>query len=89
MFLYNCFSVREQLEFLENRKKQYLKAAIKAKRENNLEQAKTYLRTAKGLDLKIEQAKSGKTVDISKVSRTVNILLVYHILGHLSAHFSL
>uniref|UniRef100_A0A8C3TQ73 Coiled-coil and C2 domain containing 1B n=1 Tax=Catharus ustulatus TaxID=91951 RepID=A0A8C3TQ73_CATUS len=67
MFLYNCFSVREQLEFLESRKKQYLKAAIKAKRENNLEQAKTYLRTAKGLDLKIEQAKSGKTVDISKL----------------------
>ncbi|NWT19356.1 C2D1B protein, partial [Vireo altiloquus] len=57
----------EQLEFLENRKKQYLKAAIKAKRENNLEQAKMYLRTAKGLDLKIEQAKSGKTVDISKL----------------------
>ncbi|NXO23741.1 C2D1B protein, partial [Cisticola juncidis] len=60
-------AVREQLEFLENRKKQYLKAAIKAKRENNLEQAKTYLRTAKGLDLKIGQAKSGKTVDISKL----------------------
>ncbi|NWV74937.1 C2D1B protein, partial [Dasyornis broadbenti] len=60
-------AVREQLEFLENRKKQYVKAAIKAKRENNLEQAKTYLRTAKGLDLKIEQAKSGKTVDISKL----------------------
>ncbi|NWZ84845.1 C2D1B protein, partial [Poecile atricapillus] len=58
---------QDQLEFLENRKKQYLKAAIKAKRENNLEQAKTYLRTAKGLDLKIEQAKSGKTVDISKL----------------------
>ncbi|NXN80222.1 C2D1B protein, partial [Bombycilla garrulus] len=60
-------AVREQLEFLENRKKQYMKAAIKAKRENNLAQAKTYLRTAKGLDLKIEQAKSGKTVDISKL----------------------
>ncbi|XP_064521297.1 coiled-coil and C2 domain-containing protein 1B [Pseudopipra pipra] len=60
-------AVREQLEFLENRKKQYLKAAIKAKRENNLEQAKTYLRTAKGLDLKIEQAKRGKPVDISKL----------------------
>ncbi|NXY61666.1 C2D1B protein, partial [Callaeas wilsoni] len=60
-------AAREQLEFLENRKKLYLKAAIKAKRENNLEQAKTYLRTAKGLDLKIEQAKSGKTVDISKL----------------------
>ncbi|NXD77257.1 C2D1B protein, partial [Halcyon senegalensis] len=58
---------REQLEFLENRKKQYLKAAIKAKKENNLEQAKMYLRTAKSFDLKIEQAKHGKPVDISKL----------------------
>ncbi|XP_076196321.1 coiled-coil and C2 domain-containing protein 1B [Aptenodytes patagonicus] len=58
---------REQLEFLENRKKQYMKAAIKAKKENNLEQAKMYLRTAKSFDLKIEQAKCGKPVDISKL----------------------
>ncbi|CAM4712858.1 coiled-coil and C2 domain-containing protein 1B isoform X1 [Lepidochelys kempii] len=57
----------EQLEFLENRKKQYLKAAIKAKQKNDLEQAKLYLKTAKNLDLKIEQAKSGKSVDISKL----------------------
>ncbi|XP_043347300.1 coiled-coil and C2 domain-containing protein 1B isoform X3 [Dermochelys coriacea] len=56
----------EQLEFLENRKKQYLKAAIKAKQKNDLEQAKLYLRTAKNLDPKIELAKSGKSVDISK-----------------------
>ncbi|KAM9378889.1 coiled-coil and C2 domain-containing protein 1B [Phaethornis superciliosus] len=60
-------AVREQLEFLENRKKQYVKAAIKAKKENNLEQAKMYLRTAKSFDVKIEQAKSGKLVDISKL----------------------
>uniref|UniRef100_A0A8D0F4X9 Coiled-coil and C2 domain containing 1B n=1 Tax=Strix occidentalis caurina TaxID=311401 RepID=A0A8D0F4X9_STROC len=66
-FLYNCFSAREQLEFLENRKKQYMKAAVKAKKENNLEQAKMYLRTAKSFDLKIEQAKCGKPVDISKL----------------------
>ncbi|KFQ32450.1 Coiled-coil and C2 domain-containing protein 1B, partial [Mesitornis unicolor] len=58
---------QEQLEFLENRKKQYVKAAIKAKKENNLEQAKMYLRTAKSFDLKIEQAKRGKPVDISKL----------------------
>ncbi|NWI68808.1 C2D1B protein, partial [Todus mexicanus] len=57
----------EQLEFLETRKKQYLKAAVKAKKENNLEQAKMYLRTAKSFDLKIEQAKRGKPVDISKL----------------------
>ncbi|NXV32395.1 C2D1B protein, partial [Rissa tridactyla] len=58
---------REQLEFLENRKKQYMKAAVKAKKENNLEQAKMYLRTAKSFDPKIEQAKCGKPVDISKL----------------------
>ncbi|NXL11203.1 C2D1B protein, partial [Mesembrinibis cayennensis] len=57
----------EHLEFLENRKKQYMKAAVKAKKENNLEQAKMYLRTAKSFDLKIEQAKCGKPVDISKL----------------------
>ncbi|NXC16532.1 C2D1B protein, partial [Corythaeola cristata] len=57
----------EHLEFLENRKKQYVKAAIKAKKENNLEQAKMYLRTAKSFDPKIEQAKCGKPVDISKL----------------------
>ncbi|KAM4654837.1 coiled-coil and C2 domain-containing protein 1B [Amazona ochrocephala] len=60
-------AVREQLEFLENRKKQYIRAAIKAKKENNLEQAKMYLRTAKGFDIKIQQAKCGKPVDISKL----------------------
>ncbi|NXK74745.1 C2D1B protein, partial [Amazona guildingii] len=59
--------LREQLEFLENRKKQYIRAAIKAKKENNLEQAKMYLRTAKGFDIKIQQAKCGKPVDISKL----------------------
>ncbi|KAM6414865.1 coiled-coil and C2 domain-containing protein 1B [Rhynochetos jubatus] len=60
-------AAREQLEFLENRKKQYVKAAVKAKKENNLEQAKIYLRTAKSFDPKIEQAKCGKPVDISKL----------------------
>ncbi|XP_010138825.1 PREDICTED: coiled-coil and C2 domain-containing protein 1B [Buceros rhinoceros silvestris] len=60
-------AAREQLEFLENRKKQYMKAALKAKKENNLEQAKMYLRTAKSFDPKIEQARCGKPVDISKL----------------------
>ncbi|XP_074953719.1 coiled-coil and C2 domain-containing protein 1B [Phalacrocorax aristotelis] len=60
-------AAKERLEFLENRKKQYMKAAVKAKKENNLEQAKVYLRTAKSFDPKIEQAKCGKPVDISKL----------------------
>lgn len=53
-----------------------MKAAIKAKQQNDLEQARQYLRTAKNFDPQIELAKSGKSVDISKVSRdyTQNIL---------------
>ncbi|NXN07170.1 C2D1B protein, partial [Indicator maculatus] len=60
-------SPEPQLEILENRKKQYMKAAVKAKKENNLAQAKMYLRTAKSLDLRIEQARCGKPVDLSKL----------------------
>ncbi|XP_067996700.1 coiled-coil and C2 domain-containing protein 1B [Melanerpes formicivorus] len=60
-------AAKEQLEILESRKKQYMKAAVKAKKENNLEQAKMYLRTAKSLDLRIEQARCGKHVDLSKL----------------------
>lgn len=58
----------QQLEFLENRKKQYLKAALQAKQKNDVEQAKVLLRTAKGFEPMIEAARSGKPVDISKVS---------------------
>ncbi|XP_069088771.1 coiled-coil and C2 domain-containing protein 1B [Pleurodeles waltl] len=60
-------AAREQLEFLENRKKQYLKAAVQAKQKNDLEQAKLYLKTAKSFDPNIELVKSGKSVDISKL----------------------
>lgn len=62
----------QQLEFLENRKKQYLKAALQAKQKNDLEQAKVFLRTAKGFEPMIEAARSGKPVDISKVSTRRN-----------------
>ncbi|XP_050982542.1 coiled-coil and C2 domain-containing protein 1B isoform X2 [Labeo rohita] len=60
-------TAQQQLEFLEGRKKQYMKAALQAKQKNDLEQAKTLLRAAKGLDPLIEAARSGKTVDVSKV----------------------
>lgn len=58
----------EQLEFLENRKKQYLRAALQAKQKNELELAKSHLRTAKSFDAMMEAARSGKPVDTSKVS---------------------
>lgn len=60
-------AAREQLEFLENRKKQYLKAALQAKQKNDLEQAKLYLKTAKSFDPSIELVKSGKSIDISQL----------------------
>lgn len=70
-FKFCYFAARENIEFLESRKKQYLKAAVQAKKRNDLEQAKMYLRTAKSFDPKIELAKNGKLVDISKVSREI------------------
>ncbi|XP_061099090.1 coiled-coil and C2 domain-containing protein 1B isoform X2 [Conger conger] len=60
-------TAQQQVDFLEGRKKQYMKAALLAKQKNDMEQAKVFLRAAKGFDPMIEAAKSGKAVDISKV----------------------
>ncbi|XP_074545643.1 coiled-coil and C2 domain-containing protein 1B isoform X2 [Halichoeres trimaculatus] len=73
----------QQLEFLEGRKKQYMKAALQAKQKNDMEQAKTFLRTAKGFEPMIEAARSGKTVDISTVpsppgDEEDDFILVHH-----------
>uniref|UniRef100_A0A8C6LRW8 Coiled-coil and C2 domain-containing protein 1B n=1 Tax=Nothobranchius furzeri TaxID=105023 RepID=A0A8C6LRW8_NOTFU len=58
----------QQLELLESRKKQYMKAALQAKQKKEMEQAKVFLRTAKGLDPMIEAARNGKPVDIGTVT---------------------
>ncbi|XP_069794772.1 coiled-coil and C2 domain-containing protein 1B isoform X2 [Narcine bancroftii] len=58
---------QQQLELLQNRKKQYMKAALQAKQNENLEQAKHFIRTAKGLDPLIMAVQNGKSIDISKV----------------------
>ncbi|XP_073704319.1 coiled-coil and C2 domain-containing protein 1B [Garra rufa] len=76
-------TAQQQLEFLEGRKKQYMKAALQAKQKNDLEQAKTLLRAAKGLDPLIEAARSGNTVDVSKVpsppgDEDEDFILVHH-----------
>ncbi|XP_029308793.1 coiled-coil and C2 domain-containing protein 1B isoform X2 [Cottoperca gobio] len=73
----------QQLEFLEGRKKQYMKAALQAKQKNDMEQAKILLRTAKGFDPLIEAARSGRTVDISTVpsppgDEDDDFILVHH-----------
>uniref|UniRef100_A0A8C8DTP4 Coiled-coil and C2 domain containing 1B n=1 Tax=Oryzias sinensis TaxID=183150 RepID=A0A8C8DTP4_9TELE len=72
-----------QLEFLENRKKQFMKAALQAKQKNDMEQAKNLLRTAKGFDPMIEATRSGKSVDISTVpsppgDEEDDFILVHH-----------
>ncbi|XP_067220224.1 coiled-coil and C2 domain-containing protein 1B isoform X2 [Chanodichthys erythropterus] len=76
-------TAQQQLEFLEDRRKQYMKAALQAKQKNDLEQAKTFLRTAKCLDPMIEAARSGKTVDVSKLpsppgDEDEDFILVHH-----------
>ncbi|TDH05959.1 hypothetical protein EPR50_G00127960 [Perca flavescens] len=73
----------QQLEFLEGRKKMYMKAALQAKQKNDMEQAKIFLRTAKGFEPLIEAARSGKTVDISTVpsppgDEDDDFILVHH-----------
>lgn len=63
-------SVREQLSLLEARKRQYQRAALQAKRGQDLEQAKAHLRLAKCLEAQIIQVRAGRPVDLSKVSST-------------------
>ncbi|TST47716.1 Coiled-coil and C2 domain-containing protein 1B [Bagarius yarrelli] len=60
-------TVTEQMEELEARRKQYLKAALQAKQRNDLEQARVHLRTAKSLEVLISAARNGKHPDLSKV----------------------
>lgn len=61
-------SVREQLALLEARKLQYQRAALQAKRGQDLEQAKAHLRLAKCLEAQIIQVRAGRPVDLTKVS---------------------
>ncbi|XP_034063748.1 coiled-coil and C2 domain-containing protein 1B isoform X4 [Gymnodraco acuticeps] len=70
-------------EFLEGRKKQYMRAALQAKQKSDMDQAKTFLRTAKSLEPLIEAARSGRTVDISTVpsppgDEDEDFILVHH-----------
>ncbi|KAK5919877.1 hypothetical protein CgunFtcFv8_023738 [Champsocephalus gunnari] len=70
-------------EFLEGRKKQYMRAALQAKQKSDMDQAKTFMRTAKSLEPLIEAARSGRTVDISTVpsppgDEDEDFILVHH-----------
>ncbi|KAM4023103.1 coiled-coil and C2 domain-containing protein 1B [Anomaloglossus baeobatrachus] len=60
-------AAQEQMEFLENRRRQYRKAALQAKQNNDLELAKQHMRVAHVLQASIDKLKSGNPVDITKV----------------------
>ncbi|XP_075038193.1 coiled-coil and C2 domain-containing protein 1B [Mixophyes fleayi] len=60
-------AVREQLEFLENRRRQYRKSALQAKQKNDLELAKQHMRVVHALQASIDKVNSGTLVDIAKV----------------------
>ncbi|KAJ8011051.1 hypothetical protein DPEC_G00054170 [Dallia pectoralis] len=73
----------EQLDFMEGRRSQYMKAALQAKQKKDLDTARAMLRTAKGLENLIEAAKAGKHVDISQVpsppgDEDGDFILVHH-----------
>lgn len=73
----------QQLDFVEGRRQQYMKAALQAKQKNDMDTARTLLRTAKGLEPLIGAVKAGKHVDISKVpsppgDEDEDFILVHH-----------
>ncbi|XP_077701051.1 coiled-coil and C2 domain-containing protein 1B isoform X1 [Canis aureus] len=76
-------SVREQLTLLEARRLQYQRAALQAKRGQDLEQAKAHLRVAKRLEAQITQVRAGRPVDLSKVPSPLtdeegDFILIHH-----------
>ncbi|XP_072936404.1 coiled-coil and C2 domain-containing protein 1-like isoform X2 [Epargyreus clarus] len=57
----------KQLALLMHRQKEFREAALKAKKAGNMEQAKEYLRAAKGFDSVIEAARGGLVVDFKSL----------------------
>ena len=58
----------KQLAFLVARQKEFKEAALQAKRKGEINQAKEYLRLAKGFDPLIEASNCGLPVDMDTVS---------------------
>ncbi|XP_075991909.1 lethal (2) giant discs 1 isoform X2 [Anticarsia gemmatalis] len=57
----------KQIAYLLLRQKQFKEAALKAKKNGDIEAAKEYLRAAKGFDGVIEAARGGLTVDLKSL----------------------
>jgi coiled-coil and C2 domain-containing protein 1 len=65
----------KQLAFLVARQKEFKEAALQAKRKGEVNQAKEYLRLAKGFDPLIEASNSGLPVDMDTVSSIWNLFM--------------
>ncbi|KAL7292135.1 hypothetical protein TKK_0014210 [Trichogramma kaykai] len=59
--------VDKQIELLEQRQKELKIAALKAKKEGDLDLARDYLRQAKGIDPLIQASQSGLPVDMNSI----------------------
>ncbi|KAM5149109.1 coiled-coil and C2 domain-containing protein 1B [Mantella aurantiaca] len=60
-------AVQEQLEFLENRRRQYRKAALQAKQKNDLVLAKEHMVVVRSIQASIDKVKIGTLVDVAKI----------------------
>lgn len=62
--------MNKSIEILVERQREFKEAALEAKRAGELEQAKEYLKTFKGLENLLDVARGGLPVDLSSVSET-------------------
>lgn len=60
--------MNKTIEILLERHREFKEAAIEAKKAGEIEQAKEYLRTFKGIENLLNIAKGGLPVDLSTVS---------------------
>lgn len=64
----------KQLALLLDKQKQFKLAALEAKKKGEINQAKEYLRLAKGFDPLIEASNCGLPVDMSSVSFFIGLI---------------
>ncbi|KAH7974485.1 hypothetical protein HPB49_015901 [Dermacentor silvarum] len=60
-------TIDKQMQFLQERQRLFREAALEAKRRGEIEQAKQYLRTMKGIDPMIQATECGLPIDASSM----------------------
>lgn len=73
----NTSVMGKTIEILIERHREFKEAAIEAKKAGDLEKAKEYLRTFKGIENLLNVAKGGLPVDLSSVSLSLGLLLCF------------